>query len=214
MVIQRKLRKGDKVRCKGYEFEISKIIHQDCYRDKWDNSRSYIDIAFEDPNGGYHSWKSHIDGGKAIINDTLRRFMDTTTGWYRIPFNDMVGDVTEEVLERIAYSGMLIANDNEGYKTYILVDVDKFNVVECEDIRRSDYMYSKVKEWMEACHCPVFHEVELECYYDSIVKQNAIDDVLLRSTEYKELGTLNTIGLKRVGDYLYLVKTNAWWGGK
>ena len=140
--------------------------------------------------------------------------MDTTTGWYRIPFNDMVGDVTEEVLERIAYSGMLIANDNEGYKTYILVDVDKFNVVECEDIRRSDYMYSKVKEWMEACHCPVFHEVELECYYDSIVKQNAIDDVLLRSTEYKELGTLNTIGLKRVGDYLYLVKTNAWWGGK
>jgi hypothetical protein len=50
---------GDKITALGYTFEVAKIIYQDCFNCNYD-------VAFPDPRGGYHHWKSEFDGGHII----------------------------------------------------------------------------------------------------------------------------------------------------
>jgi hypothetical protein len=60
------IEKGDKIHAQGLTFEVSEILFQD-YFDHDDFGRpDYFDIEFKDPKGGYHHWKSGLDGGYVI----------------------------------------------------------------------------------------------------------------------------------------------------
>ena len=60
---ERELKVGDKIICKGSSATISKILNQDFYKGN-------IDIEFEDEQGNYRTWKSEIDGGKVVYNES------------------------------------------------------------------------------------------------------------------------------------------------
>ena len=60
---------GDKICVKRFTFEVAEIISQDVWTD-WENGEeskipTYY-LEFFDPKGGYHYWKSNIDGGYII----------------------------------------------------------------------------------------------------------------------------------------------------
>ena len=206
MIIRRKVRKGDTIHSQGFKFIVDKILYQDCYRDKYNPiSGSYIDLEFIDPQGGYHHWKSQFDGGRVIIVDPLKKYIESKTGWYYIPFKDMVGEVTLEVLERIEYSGALLAVSIGGEDYYVLIDIDSatFNV---EDLNSFDNIYLRVKGWMNELGCKEFREIEINEYNNSELKQEAIDYVLKKTTTNNRKVAL---ALKKSGDYLYFIKTDA-----
>lgn len=63
---------GNKISALGHTYDVSKILFQDAYmwysnEDKDSNKKvPTYDIEFLDSNGGYHHWKSNLDGGKVI----------------------------------------------------------------------------------------------------------------------------------------------------
>lgn len=55
---------GDKVKVKGLEYEIAKILYQD-YWERGADDDGWM-IEFIDTKGNYHYWKQYLDGGELI----------------------------------------------------------------------------------------------------------------------------------------------------
>lgn len=74
--MEREIRKvvvGDRIRAVGHTFDVAKILYQDTWmgyddRDGADRSEKspMYDVEFLDRFGGYHHWKSNLDGGKIL----------------------------------------------------------------------------------------------------------------------------------------------------
>ena len=56
---------GDKINAHGITVTIAKILYQEYYYDRWENSDDW-DIELIDENGNYRHWRTWVDGGKLI----------------------------------------------------------------------------------------------------------------------------------------------------
>jgi hypothetical protein len=67
-----KIEVGNKISALGHIYEVGKILFQDAYMWYPSNAKENdekvptYDIEFLDPRGGYHHWKSNLDGGRVI----------------------------------------------------------------------------------------------------------------------------------------------------
>lgn len=64
----------DVVETLGKRYQVGKVLFCDAYNNEYDESRSYCDCEFLDTTGGYHHWKSHLDGGRVIYFDDGDKF--------------------------------------------------------------------------------------------------------------------------------------------
>ena len=205
MLIERELRVGDRIRCQGLECKIAEILFQECYSCNYDPNESYIDIEFKDPRGGYHRWKSYIDGGMYILQrGILSEYFSADDSRYVLPIN-MPENVTQEVLEYMSYDGCLIAFSTGRKACYGLIMRGSFGR-NFSQLMKSDALYEIVQDSMTSVGIKPFLEISLEDYDSNPVAQKAIDKALLDSyTKYLQSGGY-LLGLKKVGDYLYFVK--------
>lgn len=65
--VSNELNVGDSISALGHTFKVGEILYQDY--DSYDNS---WDVEFLDINGKYHHWKSDLDGGRIIKNESLK----------------------------------------------------------------------------------------------------------------------------------------------
>lgn len=65
----------DVVEALGKRYQVGKVLFCDAYNNEYDESRSYCDCEFLDTSGGYHHWKSHLDGGRVIYFEEKDRFL-------------------------------------------------------------------------------------------------------------------------------------------
>lgn len=190
-MFKREAEVGDKVECKGMSFTIKEILFQDCYNCDYDDSRSYMDLEFKDLNGGYHHWKSHLDGGKIIYKEDtadlsisreelrlVREFYDDKTGRFYIPFNRMTPEITEVVLHfmRIGYA-LSAYNDGDGHNIYTLFKLS----IDCSGFRQVEFLKQKLYDWLhndKGCH--YFTKMSLDEYFSKSLYQNAVDYALLQ----------------------------------
>lgn len=193
MYFYRDLEPGDSIASQGMRFEIKEILFQDCYNCEWDESRSYVDIEFKDPNGGYHHCKSNLDGGQVIWNrktsvtlssilsklemSKIARYYDKGTGRFFIPFSEMSADLTDIALKLISKGYALSAYFN-GYENVYTV----FNLMyDCKGYRNISATKDILYAWLhDDCGCHYFTTMSIDEYFSNQMYQKAVDYVLLR----------------------------------
>lgn len=111
---------GDKVRWKGKEWVITKILSQEF----WD--RFGWDIEFIDSNDNYHHWKQHEDGGEFVrvlfpeIRDSLETMVDKVFYEFQEELGIKYGDASplavfklDKNIEALAETIEFILNEQE-----------------------------------------------------------------------------------------------------
>lgn len=73
-IFPRDIQALDVVETLGKRYQVGKVLFCDAYNNEYDESRSYCDCEFLDTSGGYHHWKSHLDGGRVIYFDDGDKF--------------------------------------------------------------------------------------------------------------------------------------------
>lgn len=85
--IKRKVMPGDAISCKDKvwntikNWKVKEVLSQDVYKDEdagkyGIDDKSYIDLEFKDTNGGYHHWKSNIDGGTVVYKEDVEKVVN------------------------------------------------------------------------------------------------------------------------------------------
>ena len=136
--IIRPLKVGDVIKANYERVRITKILSQDCYRDRTvefalqrgldpGEDRSYIDIEFLDDYGKYRRWRSHLDGGVVEYLDVKNKdFNSRTLEWCEKSLNYIVKNilkgqysVEKDVLMLVSYEDYWLLFCNDRYLGYV-----------------------------------------------------------------------------------------------
>ena len=186
MKFPRNLEVGDSIECRvgraTLRYKIAEILSQDCYNCDWDESRSYVDIEFKDQHGGYHHYKSHLDGGRVLYRkDTfLAKYHDKHTGRFYVPFTEVDSNISSEMLALMKVGYALSAYDNGDENVYTLFNLEhdctRFSKVADKEIKETLY------DLLHNNGCHFCTEMPVDKYFSNELYQNAFDKVLLNGT--------------------------------
>lgn len=186
MKFPRKLQVGDAIECKvggsNIRYKIAEILFQDCYNCDWDESRSYVDIEFKDEFGGYHHYKSHLDGGRVLYKKEtfLAKYHDKHTGRFHVPFAEVDGNISSEMLSLMKVGYALSAYDNGDENVYTLFNLEQ------DSARYTKAIDKEIRETLyDLLHnngCHFCTEMSVDQYFSNELYQNAFDKVLLNGT--------------------------------
>lgn len=206
MRFKRKLAEGDKVRCQGRTFMVKEILSQDFYICDWDDARSYVDIEFKDERGGYHHWKSNLDGGEVLYKDTnkvssvLKEYHVFDSDVYEIPFECMSAEVTDALLSMMKRGYGLTAYVNNSRKMYALVNLEEC----CRRYSRVDSIKDYLYLLLHRFGCHFFVKMSIDEYFGSELYQKAIDNVLINGKS----GVVSLLLVCTKDDYLEFIEAN------